>query len=141
MLPRGLVVKSSAVVGYCNTSFPTLYLLQQGSADKRKCYSLLTLLYAVLLKYSCLADARKLRHLISFLCAYLQLMLMAAKYEYRKGATVNRLSTTAHPFQINLVVSKRKAEKPSHHIALLLQHETQIHTWLTSEPQWTPEQC
>lgn len=51
-------------------------------------------------------------------------MLMAAKYEDRKGATVNRLNTRAHPFQINPVVSRRKAEKPSHHIALILQHET-----------------
>lgn len=134
MLSRGLVVKSSAVVGYCNTSFPTLHLLQEGSGDKRKCCSLLTLLYGVLLKCSCLPDARKLRHLISFLSAYLQLMLMAAKYEDRKGATVNRLSTTAHPFQINLVVSRRKAEKPSHRIALILQHETWkfILDWLQS---------
>lgn len=51
-------------------------------------------------------------------------MLMEAKYESRRRATVNRLNIIACPFQINLVVSRRNAEKQSYHIALILQHET-----------------
>jgi len=78
----------------------------------------------VLSKYSCLPDTRKLRQLISSLCAYLPSMLMAARYESRMRATVNRWNIIAHPFKKNLVVSRRKAEKESHHITPTLQHET-----------------
>lgn len=51
-------------------------------------------------------------------------MLMAATYKSRTRASVNRLNVTARPFQINLVVSRTKAEKQTHNIAPILPHKT-----------------